>query len=170
MIVVLRYVEPLSVCRIARGARLRRQVQPRPTGLVSAVLLLSAPSAALRCVCFFTAEAQRARRDFFTLRSRRLCGAFIFLPLRRRGRREIFFTLRSRRRCGAFAFSPLRRRGRRKDFSLSVLSVAAVHLLFHRRGAEGAERFFSLCVLGGAAVRFTTASILQASFANVPER
>jgi len=34
----------VRVCRIARGARLRRQVQPRLTGLVSAALLLSAPS------------------------------------------------------------------------------------------------------------------------------
>jgi len=44
----------------------------------------------MRTTIFFTAEAQRARRDFFTPRSQRLCGAFIF----------------------------------------------------HRRGAEGAERFF----------------------------
>ncbi len=32
------------VCRIARGARLRRRVQPCPTGLVSTAIPLSAPS------------------------------------------------------------------------------------------------------------------------------
>jgi len=39
---------PVRVCRIARSARVRRQVQPRPTGRVSAALRLSAPSASLR--------------------------------------------------------------------------------------------------------------------------
>ena len=34
----------VRVCRIARGARLRRRMHPRPTGLVSAALPLSAPS------------------------------------------------------------------------------------------------------------------------------
>jgi len=34
----------VRVCRIARSARLRRQVQPRPTGRVSAAFPLSAPS------------------------------------------------------------------------------------------------------------------------------
>jgi len=40
----------VRVCRIARGARLRRQVQPCPNGRVSATLRLSALSASRRCM------------------------------------------------------------------------------------------------------------------------
>ena len=93
MIAVLRYVEPLSVCRIARGARLRRQVQPRPTGLVSAVLLLSAPSAALRCVCFFTAEARSAQRGFFLCALGGSAVRLFFSPSGRRVRRKDFYSV-----------------------------------------------------------------------------
>jgi hypothetical protein len=71
---------------------------------------------------FFTAGAQRAQK--------------------------IFFTLRSQRRCGAFAFSPLRRRGRKKDFSLSVLSVAAVHLFFTAGAQRAEKRFFTQRLCG----------------------
>jgi hypothetical protein len=50
--------------------------------------------------------------------------------------------------AGAFICSPLRRRGRKKDFSLSVLSVAAVHLFFTAGAQRAEKRFFTQRLCG----------------------